>query len=218
MGEQFTRVSLKYGGGDSKVAIFGAVIFVPFYIIGAALLSGKPWRKVMDLMAPGGFIILTCAKFGCFLVGCCPGLECEFGLYDHFYKKVMFPSQIFEAFSMCFVVAFCFWYGLKYKKRIPGKAYPFTIILYSIVRFGWEFIRYYDVEEMRNLFLGLTFWQLWCIVTFIGGIAWLVIMSWSRLPEFEEKFYIKRAEVVEMIKEKLPLKNKANEGSSEQGA
>ena len=210
MGDQFTKVSVKYGGAESNVAIFGAVMFVPFYIIGAALLAGKPWRNVMDLMAPGGFMILACAKFGCFIYGCCPGIECEFGVYNYIYDKVMFPSQILESTTMCMVVAFCFWYSLRYKKRVPGKAYPLTIMIYSVVRFGWEFLRYYEIPEMSNMFLGMTFWQLWCIVTFAIGIVWLLIMKIPDLPEREERFYAKRAEVVEKLKSKLPDKKKAS--------
>ena len=206
MADQFTKVSVRYGGGSSRVAIFGAILFVPFYIIGAALLIGKPWRKVMDVMAPGGFIILTCAKFGCSVSGCCPGVPCEFGIYNHTYDMLMFPSQIFEAISMCFVVAFCFWYGLKYKKKVPGKAYPLTVIIYSVVRFCWEFARYYEVEEMRHMLLGLTFWQLWCIVAFVGGCIWLLIMKIPKLPEYEEKYYAWHKKMITSIKNRSFLR------------
>ena len=208
MGDQFTKVAVRYGGLESKVAIFGAVMFVPIFIIGAALIFGKPWRNVMDTMAPGGFIILTCAKFGCFIYGCCPGLPCEFGLYNPVFDMVMFPSQIFETVSMCFVVAFCFWYGLKYKNRVTGKSYPYTIMLYSVVRFAWEFIRYYDVEEMRHMFLGLTFWQLWCIVTFFEGLIWLLVMKHPRFNEFEDKYYIIRSEFVDKLILRIKCENK----------
>ena len=203
MGDQFTKVAVKYGGLESKVAIFGAVMFVPLFILGAALILGKPWRNVMDTMAPGGFIILTCAKFGCFIYGCCPGLPCEFGLYNPVFDMVMFPSQIFETVSMCLVVAFCFWYGLKYKNRVDGKAYPYTIMLYSVIRFGWEFVRYYDVEEMRHMLFGLTFWQLWCIVTFFEGLIWLLIMKVPSLSQKEERFYEWHKKLTERIKNRL---------------
>lgn len=218
MGEQFTKVSVKYGGGESVVAIFGAVMFVPFYIIGAALITGRPWRNIMDTMAPGGFIILTCAKFGCAIFGCCPGIPCEFGVYNNIYKMVMFPSQYFESATMCIVVAFCFWYGLKYKKRVPGKAYPLTIMFYSVIRFAWEFMRYYEIEEMRHMLLGLTFWQLWCIVTFLEGFIWLMILNIPKLPEYEEKYYSFinsfYKKIFETVKSRLPRKTKAAEGSA----
>lgn len=213
MGDQFTRVALKYGGRESVVAIFGAVMFVPIFIIGAALVSGKPWRNVMDTMAPGGFIILTCAKFGCYIFGCCPGIPCSFGAYNYLYKDYMFPSQLLESITMCFVVGFCFWYGLKYKNRIPGKAYPYTIIIYSITRFGWEFLRYYDVEEMRHMLFGMTFWQQWCIVTFFEGLVWLLILRIPGLEDSEERFYCKHRDLVSKIKNRIPFYNsKTSEG------
>ncbi len=208
MGDQFTKVAVKYGGRESVVAIFGAVMFVPFFIIGAALIAGKPWRNVMDTMAPGGFIILTCAKFGCAVFGCCPGIPWESGVYNPVYKMVMFPSQPLESLTMCIVVAFCFWYGLKYKNRVPGKAYPLTIMFYSVVRFAWEFVRYYDVEEMRHMFMGLTFWQLWCIVTFLEGFVWLLILKIPNLPEYEEKYYAFHKSVVKKIEKRVPVLNR----------
>lgn len=207
MGDQFTKVAVKYGGLESKVAIFGAVMFVPIFIIGAALLSGKPWRGVMDTMAPGGFIILTCAKFGCAIYGCCSGIPCEFGIYSPVYKMVMFPSQIFETISMCFVVGFCFWYGLKYKNRVAGKSYPYTIMLYSVVRFAWEFVRYYDVEQMRHMFLGMTFWQLWCIVTFFEGLVWLLVLRNHRFDELEDKYYAWHSRLIDKVNAKRSVKD-----------
>ena len=205
MGDRFTEVAVKYGGMESKVAIFGAVMFVPFYIIGAALIAGKPWRNIMDTMAPGGFIILTCAKLGCTVYGCCSGLPWEHGIYSPVYEMKMFPSQPLEALSMCFVVAFCFRYGLKYKNRADGRAYPYTIMLYSVVRFCWEFVRYYDVEEMRHMLFGLTFWQLWCIVTFLEGLIWLLIIRAPRFSEYEERYYAWHKRVADRMKNSFML-------------
>ena len=71
MGSAYTALTERFNVGGSTVAIFGAVVFTPIFMVAVALLLGQSWRKVMDLLAPGIFIILACAKFGCFMAGCC---------------------------------------------------------------------------------------------------------------------------------------------------
>lgn len=189
MGSMYTAAVAKYEGGYSNVAIFGAVFFTPIIMSLVALIAAKPWRKIMDLLAPGIFIILTCAKFGCFMAGCCPGRECSFGIYNPILELKVFPSQLFESITMCFVVAFCFWYGFRCKKHISGSLYPVTAAVYSVTRFCWEFMRYYKVEEMRHMMLGMTFWQFWCLVVIILSIVWIILLSSKQLENIEVKCY-----------------------------
>ena len=94
MGDAYSSVISKFNDGDSAVAIFGAVVFTPIFMTFAALILGQSWRNLMDMLAPGIFIILACAKFGCFLAGCCPGRECNFGIYNPNYEMTMFPSRV----------------------------------------------------------------------------------------------------------------------------
>ncbi len=188
MGDIYSDVCSKYGDSTS-VAIFGAVFFTPIFMSAAALLAGKSWRKIMDLLAPGIFIILTCAKFGCFMGGCCAGRECSFGVYNPIYEMTMFPSQLFESITMCFVVAFCFWYGFRYKGFASGSLYPVTAAVYSVTRFCWEFMRYYPNEKLRHLILGLTFWQFWCVVIIVLSILWIFMLRSEKLVSLEEGYY-----------------------------
>lgn len=189
MGNMYSAVIEKFNVGGSSVAIFGAVVFTPVFMTTIALISNKPWRKIIDLLAPGIFIILTCAKFGCFMAGCCPGRECNFGVYNPELGITVFPSQLFESITMAFVVAFCFRYGFKNKKFISGSLYPVTAAVYSVTRFGWEFMRYYKYEEMRHIVLGMTFWQFWCIVTILISCLWLFLLKKEFFIVAEEKFY-----------------------------
>lgn len=215
MGDLYSKVSMMFGGGRSNVAIFGVVVGLPFVLIFVSLITGKKWRNITDLFAPGAFLGLAFAKFGCFLSGCCPGIECTFGIYNNIYDKVMFPSQICESITMVFVVAFSFWYSLKYKKRIPGSAYPITAMLYAFTRFCWEFMRYYDLDKMKHLLFGLSFWQLWCIAVFVLSVIWLYILKIPKLAEYEEKYYSWQAVQFEKVKSKLFKGKKANEATEE---
>ena len=107
---------------------------------------------------------------------------------------------------MVFVVAFSFWYSLKYEKRKPGMAYPVTTMVYVITRFFWEFLRYYDIPKMKHLLLGLSFWQIWCIIVFAGSLLWLHLLKNDKLNEYEEKYYTWYNAKTEVIKAKLQEK------------
>lgn len=189
MGSAYTALIEKFDAGGSSVAIFGAVVFTPIFMTVVALLLGQSWRKVMDMLAPGIFIILACAKFGCFMAGCCPGRECSFGVYNPKLELTVFPSQLFESITMAFVVAFCFWYAFRFKKCRSGSVYPVTAAVYSVTRFCWEFMRYYKYEEMRHIMFGMTFWQFWCIVVILLSIVWIILLKSEKLALIEVKYY-----------------------------
>lgn len=189
MGKGYTALIERFDAGGSSVAIFGAVVFTPIFMSIVALIFGQSWRKVMDMLAPGIFIILTCAKFGCFMAGCCAGRECSFGLYNPRFELTMFPSQLFETLTMCLVCAFCFWYGFRCKKYISGSLYPVTAAVYSVTRFFWEFMRYYEYEEMRHIMLGMTFWQFWCVVVIALSIIWILLLKSEKVASLENATY-----------------------------
>lgn len=189
MGGFYSAAISDYDAEGSKVAIFGAVVFTPLIMTAVALIANKPWRKIIDLLAPGIFIILTCAKFGCFMAGCCAGRECSFGIYNPRFELTMFPSQLFETITMLFVVAFCFWYGFRCKKYISGSLYPVTAAVYSVTRFFWEFMRYYKYEEMRHIMLGMTFWQFWCVVVIVLSIVWIILLKSEKVASLEGRTY-----------------------------
>lgn len=213
MADWYNSVVESFGVDGSTVAIFGAVVFTPIIMSVVALVLGQSWRNVMDMLAPGIFIILACAKFGCFMAGCCPGRECSFGIYNPELELTVFPSQLFESITMAVVVLICFVYGFKYKKCIPGSVYPVTAAIYSVTRFCWEYMRYYEYEEMRHIVLGMSFWQFWCIAVIILSVAWILLLRSEKLKELEVKYYAftekKYSELSEKI-EKFKHRNDKN--------
>ena len=175
-----------YGTGtQSKVAIFGAVVFTPLFMTIVSLILKQDWRRVIDMLAPGIFVILTCAKFGCFCSGCCHGIICEFGIKNPHINEIVFPIQIVEVFFMCFIIAFCFWYALKSKHYVRGAVYPITTVLYCFLRFFVEFLRYYETAEQRNVLFGMTFWQICCILVTIVSIIWLIILNTPKIKHLD---------------------------------
>lgn len=140
---------------------------------------------VMDLLTPGIFIILACAKFGCFFNGCCFGVACGFGTYNAWLETTAFPVQLFECATTLLVV-FVSWRLKKRPFYKTGMAFPLTSMLFCLGRFGWEYVRYYD-PAMRNFALGLTFWQLFCIAVTVVSAALLAYMRFRKDPKGDTK-------------------------------
>ena len=167
MGFIYNKVNAALGySGGSNVAIFGAVVFTPFLLL-IFPIKHRQWKSIMDMLAPGILLILTCAKFGCFINGCCVGIVCDFGLHYRSATDKFFPVQIFEVVTMLLVLLFTQLYVRKTKRFVAGTAYPITFAAYSVTRFFWEFFRYYAKDGMRHMILGMTFWQFVCCLTFV---------------------------------------------------
>lgn len=191
MGKVFSAISNSLGlEQSSSVAIFGAVMFTPiflilwFFLVEKVLVAIKPgcWHDYLDLLTPGIFIILICAKFGCMFAGCCMGFECEsFGIYNPSLETKVFPIQGFEVITMIIVLTVCH-FLLKKEHIFPkGSAYPLTASVYSCTRFCWEFARYYESDKLRHLFLGMSLWQICCIIVItVSVITILYLRSYDK--------------------------------------
>lgn len=187
MGKLYSAVSLALGGGThSNIAIFGAVVFTPILLCVFFRLLKRDWRAILDMLTPGIFIVLLCAKFGCNFAGCCAGFVCDFGIYNPRVEATVFPVQAFETVTMIPIVIFGYYFTKKYKKFVKGMAYPVTAGIYCIARFLWEFARYYAPDDkMGDFFLGLTFWQLWCIFVLVCSIVMFLILNSQKFRNHE---------------------------------
>ncbi len=189
MGMIQTAVLQAAGFSDSSgMSIYGAVVFVPMIVIPVCLLFKQPWKPIMDLLAPSGITLVGCAKLGCLFLGCCPGIECSFGIYYQNYKRTMFPSPIFEFITILLIVIIGFLYVYKYKKRIVGTLYPLLCMLYGSTRFLWEFMRYYDPAEAKHIILGMSLWQFVSILVTLAGAVWFTALQSEWLHYIKSKF------------------------------
>ena len=205
MGSIYSAVSHARGVDEtSRVAIFGALVFTPLFLIATAAIEKKlqkikrsntepkknkngrkqktvSIRNTMDLLTPGIFIILTCAKLGCSFDGCCYGVECCWGVHSQYATTTVFPVQLFEFGTMCAIVIICFFLKrTKFFRR--GMAFPLTAAVYSVARFGWEFMRYYP-SAMQHVFFGLTFWQFFCVIVFVASVISLAVLYKTQQSE-----------------------------------
>ena len=189
MGMIQTAVLHAAGFSDSSgMSIYGAVIFVPIIVIPLCLLFKQPWKPIMDLLAPSGITLVGCAKLGCLFLGCCPGIECSFGIYYQNYKRTMFPSPIFEFITILLIVIIGFWYIYKNKNRTVGTVYPLLCMLYGSTRFLWEFLRYYDPAEAKHIILGMSLWQFVSILVTLAGAVWFTALQPEWLHTIKNRF------------------------------
>lgn len=169
---------------NSGVCLFGALMFLPVFMIVLSLISGEKFRKLMDYMTPGIFFILACAKSGCLLEGCCYGIADENGIYNHNLDYLVFPVQLYESLCTFAVVLLLLVIMCKRGKVRYGALYPAGTILYCAARFAWENYRYYEFECEKEFFLGLTYWQCWAIIAIIVSAVWLTVLYLK--PQFKE--------------------------------
>lgn len=161
---------------NSTVSIFGAVVFAPIFMTVFFLIEKSDALRNLDMLTPGIFITLTCAKFGCFLDGCCMGVPYEKGIYNPIVETRVFPVQICEVLSMIIMLVLTQTYIKKGKNVPAGFDYPLTTAVYCVIRFLWEFMRYYD-KSMRHGFFGVTFWQGWCIIMFVLSAVMMTVLK-----------------------------------------
>ena len=162
--------------GESKFAIFGGVVFLPVFFLAIALLSREKYRVVADMMTPGFLFFLAAGKFGCFLEGCCYGVPSEHGVWSAVRGARCFPVQLWESICTLVVVAVVLTLAFKGGNRLKcGALYPIGVMLYCGTRFVWEFFRFYDSKD-GDFFLGMTYWQLWCIVAVVCAAVWLIVL------------------------------------------
>lgn len=181
----------------SKLALFGAVVLVPVFEIVTVLIEKQvrgavnrnriktglrpplppvSVRDTLDMLAPNVFLVIAFGKIGCHINGCCFGIECGFGIERVLDKKPthVFPVQLLEA-GLIFLMLILVYFLKQRPFYRRGMAYPLTAACYCVIRFGVEFLRWYE-PEMRHAVLGMTLWQFCSILVFLSSLISLFIL------------------------------------------
>lgn len=142
---------------------FGTLFFMPLILTALSVLLGVNPMKQLDLMTPAFPLMLTFAKAACFCHGCCRGIECSFGMYNHNSQLVEFPVQLVEMFFAVGIFLFL----LKWRdKAKEGTLFPLYAILFSGTRFFSEFLRC-----EKNLWGPFKTYQFLCVLGILYGIV-----------------------------------------------
>ena len=163
--------------------IFGGSVFYGGLLGGmaAGIIYGKIKKLDMDnyadIIAPIVPLFHCFGRIGCFLGGCCYGIESEFGFTVHDNELIpsingvnRFPVQLLEA-ACNLALFFVLWYLLR-KGKMKGKIFPLYLIIYAVIRFLDEFLR---GDTYRGFLFGLSTSQIISIIVFVGAIIYLVV-------------------------------------------
>lgn len=147
---------------------FGLLLFLPIVLYAAFYIIAINPLKQMDLITPSFPFALISIKLACFCAGCCNGIECSFGLYNHDTGLVEFPVQLVEAgLALLIFIFLLFWK----KKAKEGTLFPIYVIMYSATRFFSEFLR-----SEPDIIWKLKTYHILCIVGVIIGIIELFVV------------------------------------------
>ena len=162
--------------------IFGGSVFYGGLIGGT--IAGFIYAKVKkfdlkecsDICAPMIPLFHTFGRLGCFLGGCCYGIECEFGYTIHNNDLIplvndvnRFPVQLLEA-GLNFLL-FLFLDYLLRKNKFKGNLFALYLVIYAVIRFSDEFLR---GDQYRGFLFGLSTSQIISIILFVCGGIYLI--------------------------------------------
>lgn len=155
----------------SRMRIFGGLFFTPFLMYFLVRYIAGDFLQVSDVIAPGAFLITGCSKIGCAVYGCCYGIPFGYGVKTQFEAHRVFPVQLLES-VLCFILFAVMLYLVTKNKHRKGTAYPLSLILYGVMRFLVEFLRYCPEAE-KEYFFGMSFWQPVSLAAVLTGAVWL---------------------------------------------
>ena len=163
------------------IEIFGGNVFYGGLIGGlvAAYITIKKKqmniKKTTDFLVPVIPLFHFFGRIGCFLSGCCYGIESHIG-FTYKYSIVesannvnRFPIQLVESFYNLLIFILL---TILYKKnKMKGKLIYLYLFIYSIGRFIFEFFR---GDEYRGFILGLSTSQFISIIIFVISMIFIV--------------------------------------------
>jgi len=173
-------------GGLAGLMFYGG--FLGGIIAGVLFVRANklPVRKLMDAVAPAIMLGEGFTRIGCFLNGCCFGEPTRgaFGMvFPHnspagatFVDQPIHPTQLYSSAAGFLLFLFALW--LEKRKLRPGVLSALLLIIYSLFRFGIDFVRYYEN--------GANFWgnQVVSLGLAALGVALLVLfLRWPVKPE-----------------------------------
>ena len=164
-----TRFLEVFGGMVFYGGLLGGFLTGVWYVKHLKHIRLDP-RVYADAYAPAIPLFHVFGRIGCFLGGCCYGIECRWGFMYHSAPipesngVVRLPIQLIE--SVGNLILFLVLHRLSKKKHVNGMVFISYMILYSIMRFILEFFR---GDTVRGFLLGLSTSQWVSLIIFISS-------------------------------------------------
>ena len=191
IGYAFTHLDKVFQSWDSFIAygmdIFGGMVFYGGLIgavIAAAIYlkaSKQDIAGYADLLSPAIPLFHAFGRIGCFLGGCCYGVESPFGfvytnsLAPEANDVSRFPVQLVEA-AANFLLAICMLWLFHKKKLKKGRLILVYGLSYPVIRFILEFWR---GDQIRGIFFGLSTSQ-WISLAVFAISAVIALWDFTR--------------------------------------
>jgi len=139
-------LNLGFGGLVFYGGLFGAVIAAFLY----AKKMNQPFGNIVLLIVPVFPLAHAFMRIGCFLAGCCFGMESEFGIAAYLVSEIngvraiipngiRLPVQLYESFANLIIFAVIWTFTIK--ERRWQDVICFYGLMYSVVRFVLEYFR-----------------------------------------------------------------------------
>jgi phosphatidylglycerol---prolipoprotein diacylglyceryl transferase len=170
-------------GGLAGLMFYGGFLGALAAGLVFARVKRLPIVKMLDAAAPAIMLGEFFTRIGCFLNGCCFGtptggvLGMEFPLHSPagatFPHQCIHPTQLYSSLAGMVLFLLALWLERRHLK--DGVLFSVLLIVYSLFRFGIDFVRYY--ENASNLWGN----QVVAIGLTLVGVALLVLFL--RLPK-----------------------------------
>lgn len=173
-----------FGGAVFYGGLIGGIIFA-FIYIRLKKLDANDFADCGAISIP---LFHSFARVGCFLAGCCYGIESEFGFMSNNNPLVpavvgvrRFPTSLLEA--LLNLALFFALFNLRKNKKFHGALLYVYLISYSVMRFAIEFLR---GDEIRGIWFGLSTSQ-WISIVILGFAAYMLYKNHSLRKGEENK-------------------------------
>lgn len=164
-----TQLSNAFSGMVFYGGFIGSIASVYIYTRFSKAID-RPFA--FDLLALATPLFHAFGRIGCFLGGCCYGVECDWGITVHNNPVLpelngvsRFPVQLVEAGCNLMIFALLFWLFRRKRKGLP--LLITYIFLYAPVRFMLEFLR---GDTIRGFLFGLSTSQ-WISLLLLSAAA-----------------------------------------------
>ncbi|MEK7375683.1 MAG: prolipoprotein diacylglyceryl transferase [Candidatus Margulisiibacteriota bacterium] len=150
---------------EGGMVFYGGLIFAAGALFLAAKKNKLSPLKCLDIACLSAAIGYSIGRIGCFLRGCCYGLECSppWGMHFSGVEGTVIPTQLYSAIAG--IIIFTVLAHIYDRKKYDGQVFYWGLIVYSVYRFLIEFFRAYPSH-----YLGLTASQWISIAVFAAAI------------------------------------------------
>ena len=169
-----TVFSLIFGGQVFYGGLFGGIAVAGIF---AKITKLENFSSYADIMAVGVPFFHFFGRIGCFMGGCCYGIESDFGYttYNGLISSAngvnRFPVQLFEA-GFCLLLAL-FMFKLLNSGKLKGRLFYLYLFIYAIGRFILEFLR---GDSYRGFLFGLSTSQIISLLIIVLILTMMVML------------------------------------------